>query len=285
MPVMDVPLAERVADRAGGRRPDTLRLGRPSDDAAARGAAGMPWLQVSTALHVAAALVLWRIQPPPLPVPPSAPAVEMVFAAPTRPTPPASPAPSPTSPAEAAPAEAAPAAAPSPPVQAGAAVPTPERPAPLPRVAPAAAPRAPAPHRPAASTRPAPDTQVQAAPMAPEPAASATAAAQPAGAGTPPPSAVISPVWREALATWLQTHKVYPDLARRRGEEGRAVLRFTVARGGQVLDVTLLHSTGSDALDQAAQALLRGAAVPPFPPGMTQPAITVTVPIRYELER
>ena len=94
-----------------------------------------------------------------------------------------------------------------------------------------------------------------------------------------------SPGWRSALAQWLEAHKTYPDAARRRGEEGRATVRFTAARDGRVLNAELLTSTGSAALDEAVQAMLRDARLPPFPAGMTQDQVTVTVTIRYQLQR
>jgi protein TonB len=79
-------------------------------------------------------------------------------------------------------------------------------------------------------------------------------------------------------------HKSYPDLARRRGQEGTVVVRFTVDRDGRVQDVSLVHSSGSDALDEAAQALLANARLPAFPPEMAMARQTLTVPIRYRLE-
>ena len=91
--------------------------------------------------------------------------------------------------------------------------------------------------------------------------------------------------WRGSLAAWLQSHKTYPDEARRDGQEGRAVIRFTAGRDGQILDFALVSSSGSAALDGAAQAMFRGARLPPFPAGMAQDRITVTVPIRFTLER
>jgi TonB family protein len=50
------------------------------------------------------------------------------------------------------------------------------------------------------------------------------------------------------------------------------------------LQVSLVGSSGSAILDDAAQAMLRGARLPPFPSGMEQTQVTATVPIRYELE-
>jgi TonB family protein len=61
------------------------------------------------------------------------------------------------------------------------------------------------------------------------------------------------------------------------------VLRFTIDRSGRVLDVTLARSTGSSVLDAAAQAMLRGAQLPPFPATMPQDQLTVTAQIRYAL--
>lgn len=86
------------------------------------------------------------------------------------------------------------------------------------------------------------------------------------------------------MAAWLQSHRSYPDEARRRGEEGRVVIRFTVNRDGRVLDVALVSSSGSELLDEAARAMFR-ARLPAFPAGMAQDQITVTVPIRFTLER
>jgi protein TonB len=96
---------------------------------------------------------------------------------------------------------------------------------------------------------------------------------------------VISVDWRSALGAWLQTHKTYPDEARRRGDQGRAVVRFTVARDGKVLDVAVVSSTGSAVLDAAVERLLRDARLPAFPPDMTEPEVTVSLQIRYSLER
>ena len=51
-----------------------------------------------------------------------------------------------------------------------------------------------------------------------------------------------------------------------------------------MLDVQLVSRTGSTILDDAVEHLLQGARLPPFPPGMDQPRVTVTVQIRYSLE-
>jgi len=120
-------------------------------------------------------------------------------------------------------------------------------------------------------------------------AASAAPSAEPAAptvpAALPAQPARPSPAWLAGISAWLLAHRSYPEAARRLGQEGTAVVRFTVNHEGHVLDVTLVRSSGSDALDQAVQTLLRGAHLPPFPPDMVLPQQSVTVPIRYRLEQ
>ena len=53
-------------------------------------------------------------------------------------------------------------------------------------------------------------------------------------------------------------------------------VRFTVDRSGRVVDAVIVTASGSTLLDEAALALLREAALPPFPPDMTQPRLTIT---------
>lgn len=102
----------------------------------------------------------------------------------------------------------------------------------------------------------------------------------------PAQEAVASPIaleWQHSLAAWLARNKTYPDVARRRGTEGKVVLRFTVDRAGRALDVVLVRSAGSAVLDAAAEDILRDATLPPFAAGMSQDRVTVTVQIRYGL--
>ena len=102
---------------------------------------------------------------------------------------------------------------------------------------------------------------------------------------TPPPSPTISPDYRTLLSGWLEAHKRYPEEARQRGEEGRAVLRFRVDRYGRVLDYQVVSSTGYADLDQSVENMMRGATMPPFPPSMREPEIEVSVTIRFGLAR
>ena len=152
----------------------------------------------------------------------------------------------------------------------------------LPRTAPR--PRLPAPPRPAVSRQQDAallGTATQAPVVIPVPGLPGPAPSAPVA----PAASQVSSGWRNALAAWLQSRRSYPESARRRSEEGTAVLRFTVTRDGQVIAVTLVTSSGSPTRDDAALAMLRGARLPAFTADMTQAQTTVTVPIRCRLEQ
>lgn len=119
----------------------------------------------------------------------------------------------------------------------------------------------------------------------PLPTPSQTRAPQTAAIPTPPPAPTISGDYRTMLSGWLESHKRYPEEARQRGEEGRAVLRFRVDRYGRVLSYSVVSSTGYGDLDQAVENMMRGATLPPFPPSMPQPEIEVSVTVRFGLSR
>jgi protein TonB len=72
-------------------------------------------------------------------------------------------------------------------------------------------------------------------------------------------------------------------MARRLRQQGVVVVQFIADRDGPVLQVGLVRGSGAEALDQAAQALVRNARLPPFPPDMPMSQQSVTVPIRYQL--
>src|SRR5690349_13123645 len=61
---------------------------------------------------------------------------------------------------------------------------------------------------------------------APTRAETPTAPTAPIAAPAPTPQTIISPSWQSAVGAWLQTHKPYPEEARRRGDQGRATVRF-----------------------------------------------------------
>ncbi len=114
-------------------------------------------------------------------------------------------------------------------------------------------------------------------------AASQYAALRGPEASLPGPDPAIS--YRAMISAWFESHKRYPDAARERGEEGSVALRFQVDRFGRVVAYTLLTSTGYADLDQGVDRMMRGAQLPPFPAGMTEPRIEVSVRIAFSLMR
>jgi periplasmic protein TonB len=267
---------------------------------------------VGHAVCLALLIVLRPTKTPPLPEPPAPGGIEVVFAPlpkpdeqpaqtetvppqveipPPQPEPPlpepAPPEPAPPEPPVAAtelpqPPEPHPPVEPSPPAVEAPAPATVPPPPPAPRklaIRPPAKPVHPRPEKPQPSPAALP-TQSPSAAVAPP---------QTAYAPTPAPAPVLSPeVSRNYLAllsAWLESHKRYPDAARQRGEEGRAVLRFTVERGGRVVDFAVARSSGYSDLDASIEDMMRGAVLPSFPASMTQPRIDVSVTIRFSLAR
>jgi protein TonB len=223
-------------------------------------------------------LVLFAAQLPPLPLPqPQKSGIEVMLMPPPQP---AAEAPPPTTePPPVAETEPPPPEPPPPP----AVIPKPEPPPPPPK---------PVVHKPIVKPPPhrLPPQPVREVPREPAPRpmprampqASVQTAALPV---VPRPVPVVSPGYRSMLSAWLESHKRYPESARERGEEGRAVLRFRVDRSGRVLNYAVASSTGYADLDAAIDAMMRGAMLPPFPADMTAPDVEVSVTVRFSLMR
>lgn len=161
--------------------------------------------------------------------------------------------------------------------------PQPQPKAPVPKTVPVVKKAVTPPPRPVIET---PSPQAITTPPAPpapaEPAAPAAAAA-PAPVAAPP-----APAQPRTIATGIEylqaPQPVYPPIARRMGEEGKAVLRVLVNEKGRPERVELQKSSGSPRLDEAArQAVLRALFKPFIEDGKAVPAFAV-VPINFQLE-
>jgi periplasmic protein TonB len=119
----------------------------------------------------------------------------------------------------------------------------------------------------------------------PAPAAPPQTAAAATPVPAPAPSPEASAGYRALLSAWLESHKRYPDTARQRGEEGNAVLRFEIDRSGRVIDYSVTKSSGYPDLDESIEQMMRGAILPPFPAGMPQLRMEVSVTVRFSLRR
>lgn len=97
-------------------------------------------------------------------------------------------------------------------------------------------------------------------------------------------AAAALPSYRDRLAAHLARFKQYPAPAKAAGEQGTAMLSFTVGRGGQVLGSRLARSSGHPSLDAETMAMIRRAQpLPPFPPELAQGSLSFTVPVRFSL--
>ena len=122
-------------------------------------------------------------------------------------------------------------------------------------------------------------------PMTTQPTERPSPSAVTAPAPVTPAAPVIDRSWEAAVFGSLAARKTYPEEARRRGEEGRVAVRFTVDRSGHVMEAAIVSPSGSALLDEAALGLLRQAVLPPFPAGMTEARITITTTMRYSLRQ
>jgi periplasmic protein TonB len=248
-------------------------------------------LPLSAAGHVAiiAALLLVPLTAPSPPKIDLSNAIAVVFAPPAPPPPqPAPPEPPkpvvvqpPPQPEPAPPPPPLPAVTEPPPPPAPVAE-TPPPPPPKPEVRPAPKPAQRPPPRPRLAQ---PVEQAMPQLPLPFPVPGPAQAPQTASIPAPAPAPTISSDYRTAIHSWIETHQHYPDAARQRGEQGRAVLRFRVDRSGRVLDPMVVSSTGFPDLDAAAEAAMRGALLPPFPPSMTSQEIEVSVTLHFGLSR
>jgi protein TonB len=202
-----------------------------------------------------------EIPPPPPPAEPAAPATP-AEAIPPIPPPEAVPTPLPPPPAEAAP-PAVPAEASPPPPPPEAVPPVKPRPA-----APPVAPRKPPVHRPIARHSPAPTPE----PGSPAPQSDVAAMA-----------AALTPA-RPLQGYAGNRDPIYPEAARRRGEQGRVILRVDVSSGGQPVSVIVQQSSGFPRLDDAAAAAVRQWRFEPAARGGKSMAGIAEVPILFRLE-
>lgn len=164
-------------------------------------------------------------------------------------------------------------------------------PAPAAVRAPAPSPTRPRPEQPPVATTPSPEPAPQAVPT-PTPAAavSPTSAApvqapEARPAATEAPAAPVSTPARFDAAYLNNPRPPYPPLARRMGEEGKAVLRVLVSPDGLAERVELAETAGSPRLDEAAVEAVRRWRFVPAREGDRAVAAWVRVPISFKLEK
>jgi protein TonB len=88
--------------------------------------------------------------------------------------------------------------------------------------------------------------------------------------------------YRGLVAARLARMKRFPAEARRRREQGSALVSFVIDGTGRVTSVRLVRGTGFAVLDEEVQAMVRRASPFPSPPGGVQ--MTFTAPVSFQLK-
>ncbi|MBN1533625.1 MAG: energy transducer TonB [Spirochaetes bacterium] len=82
----------------------------------------------------------------------------------------------------------------------------------------------------------------------------------------------------------IESNKVYPEEARRRGHEGDVVVGIVIGRDGTIGRVAIEQSSRYPALTHAAVASIRRSMpLPPFPPQIPGDSLRIRVIIRFSL--
>ena len=134
------------------------------------------------------------------------------------------------------------------------------------------------------TTEPAPPPSI-AASLLPAPEPVATLAPAPVAVPRAPSAEVIA-LYTKSLSEMFARYKEYPRIAALRGWEGSVTMRLRVAPSGRLVGAEVLKSSGYDALDQQAIAMVSKAGALPVPPaGLNGADFAVLVPIDFRLER
>jgi periplasmic protein TonB len=88
--------------------------------------------------------------------------------------------------------------------------------------------------------------------------------------------------YRGLVFAHLARHKQFPADARGRGEQGSAMVTFSLDGGGRVTRVSLVRSSGFSSLDQEAQAMVRRAS--PFPAPPDGRSVSFTAPASFRIQ-
>jgi protein TonB len=100
------------------------------------------------------------------------------------------------------------------------------------------------------------------------------------------PSASVQaiPSFSALIAAQLEHYKRYPDLAKRRGEQGIVKLRFTLNRSGGVSNAQIEHGSGYADLDNEVLALVqRAQPLPAIPADIPDNTLDIHVPVSFSL--
>jgi len=128
---------------------------------------------------------------------------------------------------------------------------------------------------------PRPPAPTTSAPQAIPERTAALPAAPAQGQITPQNSRALA-AWRSQIVAMIERNKRYPEASARRGEHGVAQVFFSLDRRGRLVDSRIVRSSGANALDEEALALLqRAQPFPPLPPEILGDRVNLLLPLRF----
>ncbi len=99
-----------------------------------------------------------------------------------------------------------------------------------------------------------------------------------------PSAAAVQASYIAALQAQLARSQSYPERARDRGQEGVAMLAFTIDGNGNLVQASIQASSGHSLLDDATLDMVRRAApFPPIPTALGRSTLALVVPIQFHL--
>ena len=106
---------------------------------------------------------------------------------------------------------------------------------------------------------------------------------------TPDPSISIETKrtsYHAKLTLWLERHKKYPSIARRRNQQGSVTIQFVMNREGVLLRYEILNPSEFDSLNNATIKMLERASPMPIPPKELigdKFELKYTIPVNFNL--
>ncbi len=105
------------------------------------------------------------------------------------------------------------------------------------------------------------------------------------GPATAPGGASVPTVNISAVRYLIPPVPIYPDISRRRREEGKVTLRVLIDGDGNVRDIAIAESSGFFRLDEAARTALARAKFQPYLENGRGISVRVLAPFNFYLER
>ena len=94
----------------------------------------------------------------------------------------------------------------------------------------------------------------------------------------------IEQQYKARLRRLIASYKKYPARAKRNGDEGTVMLAFSLSANGNISNIRVTQSSGSNSLDQAAMSTLKKISGKlPFPVGINRKQWQLSLPLVYHL--